>query len=104
MPKSPHAAEPGHRRDHWVKFRVSERDYHRVLDRAKKSGARTLSAYLRAAALTGTQIELPAWETLRDLRNEAIRLSTSISKMEPGPDRTKALAAAINAFDRISRL
>jgi Mobilization protein NikA len=104
MPKHPHAAEPGHRRDHWVKFRVSERDYCRVLDRSKKSGARTLSAYLRATALTGTQIELPPWETLRDLRNQMIGLTSAISQMEPSQIRTKALEAAIIAFDRISRL
>jgi replication-associated recombination protein RarA len=100
MPKHPHAFRPGHRRDRNICFRVSDHDYRRLLERAEKAGASTPSAYLRAAALTGREFRLPAYETLRDLRNEVIRLATAIKTT----GSVRAMEAAISALDRISKL
>ncbi|WP_422271592.1 plasmid mobilization protein [Bradyrhizobium sp.] len=86
-----------------VNVRMSEHDRQRLAERAIRAGAKTPSAYIRAAALTGQEFELPAWATLRDLRNECIRLTGAINSSPPGPVRDRALEAAIDALDRISR-
>jgi hypothetical protein len=71
---------------------LSEDDYKRLVERAVRAGAKTPSAYLRAAALTGQEFELPPWEALRDLRNAVINANNA-----------RDLPALINALDRISR-
>jgi hypothetical protein len=63
----------------------------------------TPSAYIRAAAPTGQEFELPAWATLREMRNELIKLTAEIQGSPPGPVRDRALEAAIDALDRIIR-
>jgi hypothetical protein len=80
-----------------IAVRLSESDHRRLVERARRAGAKTPSAYLRAAALTGQEFELPAWGTLRDLRNEVIKLTAAV-KAHP-----RAVDAAIAALDRISR-
>ena len=75
-----------------ITVRLSEDDYKRLVERAVRAGAKTPSAYLRAAALTGQEFELPPWEALRDLRNAVINANNA-----------RDLPALINALDRISR-
>jgi hypothetical protein len=47
------------RRDRIVNVRMSEHDHKRLLERAQRARAKTPSAYIRAAALTGREFELP---------------------------------------------
>ena len=82
---------------------MSEHEYKILLRRQQQSRATTPSAYLRALAVAGREPIIPAWETLRDMRNEAIRLTAAITASPPGPVRDRALEAAINALDRITR-
>ena len=82
---------------------MSEQEHQRLVERAERSRASTPSAYIRAAVLTGQEFELPSWDALRELRNECIRLTGAITNSPPGPARDRALEAAINALDRISR-
>ena len=93
----------GHDRTRFVGVRMSEYDYQRLAERAVRAGAKTISAYLRAAALTGPEFELPAWATLRDMRNECITLTGAIQNSPPGPIRDRALAKAKEALERICR-
>ena len=81
-----------------VTFRLSEADHKRALERTKRAGAKNLTAYIRAAILTGREFEMPAHETLRDLRNEVIKLTAAV-KAHP-----RAVEAATNVLDRISQL
>jgi hypothetical protein len=86
-----------------IAIRLSEHDHERLVERAIRAGARTPSAYLRACGLTGLEAEMPPWATLRDMRNECIRLTGEIQNSPPGPVRDRALEAAINALERITR-
>jgi hypothetical protein len=54
---------PRARRDRIVNVRMSEHDHKRLVERAARARAKTPSAYIRAAALTGQEIELPAWDS-----------------------------------------
>jgi hypothetical protein len=101
--KHPHAAHPGHARTRRLSVRLSEHDRERLVERAIRAGAKTPSAYLRACGLTGLEAEMPPWATLRDMRNELIRLTGEIQNSPPGPVRDRALEKAIDALDRISR-
>ena len=94
---------PRARRDRIVNVRMSEHDHKRLVERAERARAKTPSAYIRAVALTGREFELPCWDALREMRNEMIRLTAEIQGSPPGPVRDRALEAAINALDRISR-
>lgn len=80
-----------------ITFRLSEHDHERVLERTKRAGAKNLTAYIRAAILTGREFELPAFDTLRDLRNEIIQLTAAV-KAHP-----RAVDAAVAALERISQ-
>jgi hypothetical protein len=93
----------GYERTRRISVRLSEHDHKRLVERAERARASTPSAYIRAAALTGQEFELPAWDTLREMRNELIRLTGEIHGSPPGPVRDRALEAATNALDRISR-
>jgi hypothetical protein len=83
----------GHNRTRFVGLVMSEPDYERLVERSARAGAKTVSAYIRAACLTGREFEMPAHETLRDLRNAVI--GANIARDHP---------ALINALDRISQL
>jgi hypothetical protein len=74
-----------------------------LIERAERARAKTPSAYIRAAALTGREFELPCWDALREMRNELIRLTGEVQATPPGPVTDRALEAAINAIDRITR-
>ena len=93
----------GYERTKIVNVRMSEQEHQKLIERAERSRASTPSAYIRAAALTGEEFELPSWAALREMRNECIRLTGAINSSPPGPTRDRALEAAINALDRISR-
>jgi hypothetical protein len=86
-----------------VNVRMSEQKHQRLVERAKRSRARTPSAYIRAAALTGREFELPCWDALREMRNELMRLTGEIQRSPPGPVRDRALEKAFDALDRITR-
>ena len=75
-----------------VTVRLSDDDYRRLVERAARAGATSPSAYMRAAALTGQEFELPPWAALRDLRNAVINANNAHD-----------LPALIAALDRISR-
>jgi hypothetical protein len=47
--------------------------------------ARTPSEYMREAALGARETQMPAWDTLRDFRNELIRLTAAIQATPAGP-------------------
>lgn len=98
-----YASQSGQARTRILTVRMSEADHGRPVERAKRARARTPSAYIRAAALTGQEFELPCWDTLREMRNECIRLTGATNNSPPGSVRDRALEAAINALDRISR-
>ena len=85
-------ATHGYNRTRRIAVRLSESDHKRLVERAARAGAKTTSAYLRAAGLTGQEFELPPWEALRDLRNAVINANLA-----------RDLPALINALDRISR-
>ena len=48
-------------RKHQLNFRVSDTEYHRILDKMKQLGIRSIGLYLRKMALDGycIQLELP---------------------------------------------
>jgi hypothetical protein len=92
-----------HVRDRIVTVRLSEIDHHRLVERCVRARAKTPSAYIRAAALTGQEFELPCYDTLRELINAMIKCTGEIQATPPGPVRDRALEAAIAALDRISR-
>jgi hypothetical protein len=82
----------GHERTKRISVRLSEADYGRLVERAKRARARTPSAYVRAACLTGQEFELPSWDELRELRNAVINAN-----------HARDLPALVAALDRISR-
>ena len=58
-------------RKHQLNFRVSDTEYHRILDKMKQLGIRSIGLYLRKMALDGycIQLELPELrELIRLLR------------------------------------
>lgn len=75
-----------------VTVRMTESDYKRLCERSVRAGAKTPSAYIRAAALTGQEFELPQWSTLRELIN-------AITNANNAHDHPSLIAA----LDRISR-
>lgn len=92
-----------HVRNRIVTLRMTDHDYKRLADRALRSGATTVSAYIRHACLTGKEFEMPAWAELRALRNEVIKLAAAIQAARPGPARDTALETATLALERICR-
>jgi hypothetical protein len=58
---------------------------------------------VRAAVLTGREFRFPPWDTLRELRNEVIKLGAAINNTPPGPVRDRTEEAMIDALDRITR-
>lgn len=93
----------GHQRTILTTTRWSAHEYRRLVSRREKSGARTDSAYLRAAALTGAEFQMPAFETQRDLRNAVIQLAMVIESLPPSHLRDEALMEAKAALGRICR-
>jgi hypothetical protein len=91
----------GHTRTRRITVRLSENDYNRLVERAAASGAKTAAAYLRAAALTGQEFEMPPWEHLRALINAMVQCTGELRKAGASP---AVEAKAIDAFDRISQL
>jgi hypothetical protein len=87
-----------------LRVRISDHEHRVLLERASKAEASTPSAYVRAAALTGREFEIPSNEMRRQIRNELIRLTGAIQNSPPGKVRDRALEAAINTLDRISQL
>ena len=93
----------GQSRVRFLRVRISDHEHKRLVERAKKSGAVTPSAYVRAAVLTGREFEMPSWDELRGLRNDVIKLTGLIETAPSTSARDRALEAAINALDRITR-
>jgi hypothetical protein len=96
-------AKPGKRREKFVNFRVDWVDYARLKDRAGKAGARTVSAYMRSAALTDRQIDMPPFATIRDLRNEVINLAAAVKTTPNGVERDRVFEAILIALERIAK-
>jgi hypothetical protein len=101
MRKGQHAAKPGKRRVKFVNVRYDLDDYERLKDRAQKGGAKTVSDYVRRAALTGPQINMPPWEHLRELRNELINYAAAVRTAPNSKTREKVLQASLAALERI---
>jgi hypothetical protein len=78
-------------------------EYKMLADRRKRSGAKTDPEYIRAAALTGDEFQMPAFETVRDLRNEMIRLSAAVQALPQTRLRDEVLLEARGAFRRLCR-
>src|SRR6266850_490793 len=91
----------GHQRTRNLTTRWSEYDYKRLVQRAKRAGAKTPSAYIRAATLAGSEFEMPPFETIRDLRNEVIRLAAALEALPPSKLVNETLAEAKAALGRI---
>ena len=88
-----------HQRTRLVRVRISEHDHKRLVERSARSGAKTVSAYIRAACLTGREFELPSWEHLRALINAMVQNTYELRKN----GWSKALEAkAEAAYDRVS--
>jgi hypothetical protein len=91
-----------HRRTKIITIRWSEYEYELLKKLATRSGAKTPSAYLRARALSTEQtFRMPAFETLRDMRNELIKLRVEIGKV--GGLTRRLETSCIDAMDAISR-
>ncbi len=78
-------------------------EYKRLVSRRDRSGAKTVAAYLRLVALTGEEFQMPAFETLRDLRNAVIRLAMALENLPAGKLQTETLAEAKAALGRICK-
>ena len=83
---------------------MSDHELRRLDERAAKANASAVSAYIRAASLTGQEFEMPPWKLLRQLINEVVKLTAEIQATPPGAVRNRALDAVINTLDRLSRL
>lgn len=82
-------------------IRLSQSEDRALVERTKRSGAKTPSAHLRYAALHGLEAEVPAWEHLRALINAMVQCTMDLRKA----GCSKAVEEkAIDAFDRISRI
>jgi hypothetical protein len=101
MRKGQHAAKPGKRRVKFVNVRYDLDDYELLKDRAKNAGAKTVSAYVRRAALTGRPIDMPPWEHLRELRNELINYVAAVRTAPNSKAREKVLQTSLAALERI---
>jgi hypothetical protein len=86
-----------------IPSRWSAAEYKMLAERRKRSGAKNDSAYLRAAALTGDEFQLPSFETLRDLRNEMIRLAGAVQALPQSGLRDEVLQEVREAFRRVCR-
>ena len=62
-----------------------------------------ISGYLRFVALTGEEIQIPAFETLRDLRNAVIQFAAVVESLPPSKLRNETLAEAKAALGRICK-
>jgi hypothetical protein len=91
------------RREKFVTFRVDWENYRRLKDRTARAGARTVSAYARLAVLTGREIDMPIFETLRDLRNEIIHITAAIKTAPEDEARDRVLERASAALERIAK-
>jgi hypothetical protein len=91
----------GHRRNRNVNVRFSESDHAVLVKRAARAGAKTPSAYIRAATLTGQEFELPSWDLLRALICAMTECTEELRKAGASP---AVEAKAIEAFERIVRL
>jgi hypothetical protein len=105
MPKNhPNAQVPGHARTVIRYFRLSPRDDAQLARDIQRSGAASLSEYVRFRLFTGKRsAEVPAWEQFRDWRNEAIRLTAAIAGLPASRARDAAVRAAEEMFKTVSR-
>jgi len=101
MSNGQHAAKPGRRRDKQLLVRIDAEDYAQLKKRAAAAGARSVSAYVRRAALTGAQIKMPPWEHLRELRNELINYAAAVRTAPNSKARERVLQASLAALERI---
>jgi len=81
--------------------RIDAEDYAQLKKRAAAAGARSVSAYVRRAALTGAQIKMPPWEHLRELRNELINYAAAVRTAPNSKARERVLQASLAALERI---
>lgn len=93
----------GNRKTITTATRWSPLEYRRLVLRRKNSRAKTDSAYIRAAALTGAEFQMPSFDTLREVRNALIQLAEVLSSLPPGPLQQEALAEAKGALGRICK-
>ena len=99
--KNPHAFDPGHKRTIRYTTRWSPKEFKRLSERAKKSGARNPASYLRAKALNGPDSRMPDYDMQRAILNAMTECAAEIRRSPPGPARDRAMTSAENAFDRI---
>jgi hypothetical protein len=93
----------GHQRTISIASWWSPLERERLISRRVNSGAKTISAYLRAAALTGPEFQMPSFETQRDLRNAVIRLAAILESLPPSKLQNETLAEAKAALGRICK-
>src|ERR1700745_3900759 len=80
MSRSPHATQPGHPRVVTKSVRLTEEENRIFSRRVVESGARSESDYLRRAALTGRNFEVPSMRKVRLLIYEIIQCRQDLAK------------------------
>jgi hypothetical protein len=93
----------GHQRTVVIATRWSPQEIKRLVPRRIKSGAKSNPAYIRAAALTGVEFEMPAYEMQREQWSAVIRLAAVLETYPPTKLVTETLAEAKATLGRMCR-
>jgi hypothetical protein len=93
----------GDRKTITTNTRWTSLEYKRLVSRRISSGAKTDSAYIRGSALTGPEFQMPSFETLRDWRNEVMRLAGVLESCPSSKLRDETLAEAKAALGRMCK-
>lgn len=94
---------PGHQRTKRITTWLSPHDYGRLVKRAARAGAKTVSAYVRAAALGGREFEMPSYEIQREQFFAVIRLAAALEAFPPSPLANETLIEAKATLARMCR-
>jgi hypothetical protein len=93
----------GHQRTINFTTRWSPHEYKLLVSRRKEAGAKTDSAYLRAAALYGPKFEANDWSGQRHQTNAVINLARVLETLPPTKLRDEALVEAKATLRRMCR-
>jgi hypothetical protein len=82
---------------------LSPHDHKRLVARAARAGAKTVSAYIRAAALGGREFEMPSYEMQREQWFALIRLAAALESLPPSKLVNETLIEAKATLARMCR-
>jgi len=74
-----------------------------LVRRTLRSGAKTVSAYIRAAALAGSEFEMRSFEEQRELRNALIRIALVLETYPATPLLTETLIETKAALGKVNQ-